>query len=142
VNFGDLVTDFFQRKNNVNCRFPHKLYNALKMTRADPFFFQFLGVAWICDSVMKVDKLVFAQLLGIKSVDGALFHLQGNFPSHGFVELTHKQARLIVPPEMLRGVDYERVRLMMHQDRVFVRDATEETILNCTWVHARDRVNN
>lgn len=43
---------------------------------------------WVKDTVFKVDKCVFGRLLGIKSYDGGLFHSQGNFPSHGFRELT------------------------------------------------------
>jgi len=39
----------------------------------------------------------------------------------------------------LDGVDFESVRLLVHQQRVFTRDASEDEILNCTWVHARNR---
>lgn len=93
----------------------------------------------MCNNVLKVDKKVFAQLLGIKSVDGALFHLQGNFPSHGFVELGINEAMEMLNEEEMEGVDYERIRLLIHQDGVFVKDATEDIILNCTWAHARSR---
>jgi hypothetical protein len=139
VRFGDLVTNFFQRKNNANSRFSHKLYNALRITRADPFYFHYIGVAWISTDVLKVDKRIFAQLLGIKSVDGSLFHQQGNFPSHGFVEIGQGEAAQSVSEADLEGVDYERVRLLVHQPHIFVRDATEDDLARCNWVHARRR---
>jgi hypothetical protein len=40
----NLVTDFFQRKNNANREFSHKLYNALRITAADPFYSGYAGV--------------------------------------------------------------------------------------------------
>jgi hypothetical protein len=109
------------------------------MTKWDPFYFQYVGVEWIGEKVLKVDKKVFAQLLGIKSVDGALFHLQGNFPSHGFVELGFDEAMKMLTEEVMEGVDYERIRLLIHQDGVFVKNATEAIILNCTWAQPRHR---
>jgi hypothetical protein len=139
VKFGDLVTDFFQRKNNALSRFPHKLYNALKITASDPFYFDFLGVAWISETVLKVDKRVFAQLLGIKTVDGSLFHQQGNFPSHGFAELTPGEAERLVEKGELEGVDFDIIRLLVHHSRVFVRDASCEAIENCKWSRVKDR---
>jgi hypothetical protein len=139
VRFGDLVTDFFQRKNNANCRFSHKLYNALRITRSDRFYFHYIGVEWLSQDVMKVDKHIFAQLLGIKSVDGSLFHQQGNFPSHGFVELGRVEA-MLQPFVELEGIDFDKMRLLVHQDHIFVKDASETNLLNCTWVHARHRI--
>jgi hypothetical protein len=139
VKFGDLVTDFFQRKNNANTRFSHKLYNALRITASDPFYFDFIGVDWISDIVLRVDKRIFAQLLGIKTVDGSLFHRQGNFPSHGFVELTSAEAAELLNPADLMGVDFDVIRLLVHEERVFVRDATLEAIENCRWTAARQR---
>jgi hypothetical protein len=68
--FGDLVTKFFQRKNNANCRFPHKLFNALSVVEKDKSMWNLMGVKWITDAVFKVDKLIFGRLLGITSIDG------------------------------------------------------------------------
>jgi hypothetical protein len=140
VRFGDLVTDFFQRKNNGQCRFYHKLYNALRITFVDPDRYLVMGVEWVSQTIFKVDKRIFAQLLGIKAVDGSLFHQQGNFPSHGFLEVDWRQAQESVDPECLAGVDFDDVRLLMHQAGVFVRDATDTDIANCKWVRVRERV--
>jgi hypothetical protein len=88
---------------------------------------------------LKVDKCIFAQLLGIKNVDGSLFYQQGNFPSHGFIEIGYSEALRTVAEADLEGVDYERVRLLVHHSRIFVRDATEEDLTRCNWVHDRLR---
>lgn len=137
--FGQLVSDFFQKKNNANSRFSHKLYNALKISTSDPFYSVYIGVEWVNERVLKIDKRVFARLLGIKTIDGSLFHQQGNFPSHGFVELNEKEAMAEVSPEDLKGVDYETVRLLVHQPRIFTRDCTEEDIERCKWISTRKR---
>ena len=88
---------------------------------------------------MKIDKRIFARLLGIKTIDGSLFHQQGNFPSHGFVELNEKEAAAEVSPEHLEGVDYETVRLLVHNPGIFTRDCTEEDIERCKWISTRKR---
>jgi hypothetical protein len=139
LTFGHLVQDFFQRKNNANSRFSHKLYNALKITLEDPFYIEFIGVEWVTDRVLKIDKHVFARLLGIKIIDGSLFHQQGNFPSHGFVELAEKNALQWVTPEILAGVDFDNVRLLVHQEGIVTRNCTEEDIDKCKWISARKR---
>jgi hypothetical protein len=139
-SFGDLVTDFFQKKNNSNSRFSHKLYNALKIADEDPFYVTFLGIEWVTDHVLKIDKKIFARLLGIKTIDGSLFHQQGNFPSHGFVELNEAAAREAVSEADLEGVDYENVRLFTHRPGIFIRGCTEEAIDRCKWISSRKRV--
>jgi hypothetical protein len=134
-----LVKDFFQRKNHANSRFSHKLYNALKITLDDPFYVEFIGIEWVTDVVLKIDKRIFARLLAIKTVDGSLFHQQGNFPSHGFVELSEQTGLEYVPKEVLDGVDFDNVRLLVHQEGVFRRNCTEADIERCKWISARKR---
>jgi hypothetical protein len=138
--FDDLVADFFQKKNNSNSRFSHKLFNALKIAEEDPFYVTFLGVEWLTEFILKVDKKVFARLLGIKTIDGSLFHQQGNFPSHGFIELSERAARESLADTDLEGVDYENVRLLTHQPGIFIRGCTEEGIEHCKWINSRKRV--
>lgn len=136
--FGELVTDFFQRKNNANSRFYHKLYNALKIVD-DPFYIEYVGIEWVNDKVLKVDKNIFARLLGIKTIDGSLFHQQGNFPSHGFVELGSQDSLKYVTKEDLEGVDYDKIRLLIHQSGVFTKNCSESTIENCKWISSKKR---
>jgi hypothetical protein len=131
--FGDLVSDFFTRKSSANSRFLHKLVNALKIAELDRYNFKLVGVAWISERVIKVDKMKFAQLLGVKTIDGSLFHKQGNFPSHGFVELDLVDARKMLPPEELVGVDGDVVRLVMHESGAFTRGNMPDIDPRCKW---------
>jgi hypothetical protein len=136
---GHIVESFFQKRNTANCRFSHKLFNALRLSTAFPELARHIGVEWITQTVLRVDKFVFARLLKIKAIDGSLFHQQGNFPSHGFVELSENDARADCPSNLLVGVDYEAVRLLRHQDGVITRDCTSKDIENCRWVNAKKR---
>ncbi|OHS96154.1 hypothetical protein TRFO_37668 [Tritrichomonas foetus] len=131
--FGDLVTKFFQRKNNANCRFPHKLYNALSIVEQDPKMYNLLGVKWLTDEVFKVDKLIFGRVLGISSIDGGLFHRQGNFPSHGFCEISPDDFDNLKKSFDLSDVDQDRVRLMHHAQRMFYKGCTEDSVNKCKW---------
>jgi len=137
--FGELVSDFFQRKNNANSRFSHKLFNALCISNHDPFYAEFLGVEWITPKILRVDKRVFARLLGIKTIDGSLFHQQGNFPSHGFIELDPIEAANHLSSQELQGVDFEGVRLLTHQPGIFVKGCTESVLEGCKWISTRKR---
>lgn len=128
ISFNEIVSDFFQRKNNSNCRFIHKLYNALKMVEYDQKFIPIVGIQWIDDSILRINRMVIAQLLRIKAIEGSLFHQQGNFPSHGFVELEPADVRKIFP-----NFDFSIDRLLSHKDHIFVKGCTEEEVLKCKW---------
>jgi hypothetical protein len=134
ATFADLVTKFFQRKNNANCRFPHKLYNALALVDHSPALFSLIGVQWITDRIFKVDKLVFGRLLGITSIDGGLFHRQGNFPSHGFSELGSTELEGLRTVHDLADVDQDRVRLIYHKGNGFVKGSNEDAVTKCRWI--------
>jgi hypothetical protein len=135
VTFGSLVINFFQRRNNASCRFVHKLYNALRITETNPDYFKYVGVTWINHTVMTVHKGIFAQLLGIKNSEAALFHLQGNFPSHGFVEVNRQQALELLPLDVFTGIESDDMRLLQHANGIFVKDATEASIRGVIWIH-------
>ncbi len=128
--FGLVVSEFFQRKN-AKTRFIFKLFNALKLTEYDPCYSAFIGVEWARNCVIKVDKKAFARLLMITSIDVSLFHNQGNFPSHGFMELTPDTA-VDVP---LYGVDWDNIRLLTHRKGTFTCMCNESTVVEIKWVH-------
>jgi hypothetical protein len=134
ATFSDLVTKFFQRKNNANCRFPHKLYNALAIVEHNPILFHLFGVQWVTDRIFKVDKLIFGRLLGIGAVDGGLFHRQGNFPSHGFSELTLNEIDPLRGGHDVLDVDQDRVRLLVHRSNEFCKGSSEDSVTRCKWV--------
>ena len=133
VSLAYLQDNYFSRKNNVNRRFEHKLYNALRITLIHPEFITYVGVQWVTDSIIKVYKYPFAKLLGINCVDGGLFHKQGNFSRHGFLTLLEAQAKAQIQPEYLADVDYRDVLLIYHSLGVFTSNAAEESISSCKW---------
>jgi hypothetical protein len=134
ISFGDLVQKFFHRKNNSSCRFPHKLFNALLLVEANPPLFSLIGVKWLTDSTFLVDKYVFGRLLGILSFDGGLFHRQGNFPSHGFVEVTLSEVSQIKAEGFdPTGIDSDRYRVLRHSSGQFTKGVTEEFFTYCKW---------
>jgi hypothetical protein len=134
VSFGDLVTKFFQRKNNANCRFPHKLYNALALVDRRPSLFNLVGVRWVNDRVFLVDKFILGRLLGINAIDGGLFHSQGNFPSHGFVELVGQELEQVKTRFCLAEVDQDRMRLLYHKPNMFSKNTNEDSVSHCKWI--------
>jgi hypothetical protein len=134
ATFGDLVGKFFQRKNNANCRFPHKLYNALALVDHNPALFNLVGVQWVTDRLFKVDKFIFGRLLGIVSIDGALFHQQGNFPSHGFGEVPGTDIERLRLSFDIADVDQDRIRLFYHKGNGFAKSSNEDAVTRCKWI--------
>lgn len=128
-----LHEDYFGRKNNVNRRFEHKLWNALQITAAFPNMTKIVGVMWVTETIIKVYKYPFAKLLNITAVDGGLFHKQGNFTRHGFVPVTEAEARASVPAEHLLDVNFRDVLLLVHQMRQFTMTSSEVNIATCRW---------
>jgi hypothetical protein len=139
VTFGGLVASHFQQKSGRNTRFFHKLYNALKMSELDRFYSEYLGVEWVTDRLIKIDKKKFARLLGIHAIDGSLFHRQGNFPSHGFREIGPEEAKEMVPADELAMVDYDNVRLLIHAPGNFVRGSTPQDFDQCRWINPKQK---
>ena len=126
--FADIVLDGFQRKNNINCRFIHKLYNALQFTRMFPNYTEMIGVQFITKNVLKVNKHCFARLLNIKTIDGGLFHGQGNFPSIGFKELTKDEAEVYCDGVNIDDVNFDDIRLLVHTKSLFTANWNENIV--------------
>jgi hypothetical protein len=135
--FGDLVTDFFRRKSSGSTRFLHKLYNALRIVQSDAFYADVVGIEWVSDQVIKVSKRKFGRLLGIRAIEGSLFHQQGSFPAHGFRELGPAEARELVSPQDLEDVDFDEVRLLVHAAGAFARGSPAAPYLVPRWQYGR-----
>lgn len=135
VSLSYLEETYFSRKNNVNRRFEHKLWNALQITKAFPNLISQVGVVWISNTIFKVYKSIFARLLHIRCINGGLFHKQGNFTCHGFVVLTESEisSSKIFQNSLLLDVDYRNVVCVAHKNRSFTMDAPESTISECKW---------
>ncbi|OHT13139.1 hypothetical protein TRFO_16795 [Tritrichomonas foetus] len=134
VSFGDIVKIFFRRKNNSKCRFPHKLYNALVLSTLNPRLFNLVGAKWVDNITILISRKRFARLLGIRAIEGSLFHQQGNFPSHGFVEIDPMIVKNKYP-----NFDFGENRLISHSGGVFVFGCTENDIDTCKWNHANQK---
>ena len=134
VSLAHLRETYFSRKNNVNRRFEHKLWNALQITKEFPKLVTQVGVIWITNTIFKVYKNIFANLLNIKCVNGGLFHKQGNFTCHGFVVLTENElSEANVSLSVLTDVDFRSVVCVAHKNRSFAMDSQESTISECRW---------
>lgn len=133
VSMQYLTENYFARKNNVNRRFEHKLWNALRITTAFPNLIKIVGVMWVSHNVIKVYKHVFARLLNINSIEGGLFHKQGNFTRHGFILITEPSARETLSPDVLMDVDFKDVVLITHKQDAFTISSTEDAISGCKW---------
>jgi hypothetical protein len=136
IRFGVLVSSFFQKRNFMHCRFAFKLCNALLLTVAIPEIFRFIGVRWVTNDILLVNGPIFAKLLGVKTVDGSLFHLRGNFPSHGFVELAFPDAQQIARENGMEDIDSSTVRLMTHQLGGFTRENQRNEVGNLKWIRS------
>jgi hypothetical protein len=134
ITFGTLVLTFFRKRNSLHCKFPFKLVNALALTEKMIGLFPYVGVRWVTDTVLLVEKLVFAQLLGVRTVDGSFFHQQGNFPSHGFIELAFPEAQVIANENGIGEVDSTNMRFLKHGSGLFTRHSAELQIQQLKWV--------
>ena len=134
IPFGTLVVNFFRKRNSMHCKFPFKLYNALLLTDKIPSFYRFVGIRWVTDAVFVVDKNIFAKLLGVRTIDGSLFHQQGNFPSHGFVELSFQEASQIAEDNGMGVVDSSSMRFLKHAAGRFTHNCPEFNIDNIKWM--------
>ena len=134
IAFGLLVSTFFRKRNSMHCKFPYKLYNALRLTMALPHFFKYIGARWLTDKIFIVDKLIFARLLGVRSIDGSFFHQQGNFPSHGFEELQFILAQRVARENGIGDFDPSNLRFLQHTSGKFTRFSTEADINQLKWI--------
>lgn len=139
VAFGDIYEDFFKRKNHQCCRFRHKLYNAIVLSEKMPELRKFVGLKWVSKSILKVDKHRFGRLLGITSVEGGLFHRQGNFSTHGFTDAPVDEIRAVYGQDAAVPSEHDSYRLLIHGKGTFVQGVTEKELERCKWVSWRKR---
>jgi hypothetical protein len=121
-SLADLRQIYFTKRNGAARRFDLKLYNALCITKLYPYAYPCVGAIWISPTIMKVHSQTFGNLLGIHAIQGGLFHKQGNFSRHGFVQLTARSGPPLDLNLDLRDVDDYVVRLYMDQEKRFCRD--------------------
>ena len=129
-----LVEQFFRKRSSKKMPFQYKLYNALQITAQYPELVSILGIQWITFNIFKIYRVKFAQLLGVGSINGALFNKQGSLPTHGFIQIN---------PQTLAGlpgiedVDNDSVRLFKHNTNYFHLNSTELELQRCRWQDPR-----
>jgi len=123
-SLSELQQNFFIRRNGNGQRFPYKLYHALLITKTYPAAYWFTGVCWITPTVFKVNSLKFAALLGIRAIQGGLFHKQGNFSRHLFVQVMKNSSPEIETHPDCNDVDDCNIRLFTDPHHRFGRDQT------------------
>lgn len=132
-SFGAFVKCFFRKHNSVNCNFMFKLFNALRISENCSELKEFVGVEWVTDVLIRVKRVEFARLLGIKTIEGGLFNQQGNFPSHGFVELSYQESVSIAKQLGQAQVDLSVERYIHHAENKLTRYSTEADVQKCRW---------
>ncbi|OHS94156.1 hypothetical protein TRFO_39644 [Tritrichomonas foetus] len=129
-----LKTEFFSARSSKALRFEYKLWNALTLTKHYPELFGEIGVCWVARQMIMVHRDVFGRLLNVTRPSVALFSSCGAFMTHGFRELTLREAReLIKNKYLLPNIDESIVRLFIHKTNEFTEDSTCNDIVKCKW---------
>jgi hypothetical protein len=113
---------YFTRRNGLSRQFLFKLHNALRITLKFPQAYVFVGAIWVSPAVIKINAQAFAAFLGVKTVQGALFHKQGNFSRHGFTPVLRHGSADVITAADCEDVDDYNVRLYTDMSRKFLRD--------------------
>ncbi|KAH0793847.1 hypothetical protein GPJ56_002269 [Histomonas meleagridis] len=136
MSFGSVVSSFFRKRNSSQTKFTYKLYNALKLSEKMPEFIPHVGIEWATDTIIRVHREAFARLLGVKTIEGSLFHQQGNFPSHGFTELSFRDSDNLSRALGWGPADLSVVRFVTHANGKFSRGSSEKDLKQCKWTRA------
>jgi hypothetical protein len=132
----DIIEQYFQRRSSKKMPFHYKLYNALQITAHHPHLIPAFGCQWITANIFKIYRVPFANLLGVASINGALFNKQGSLPTHGFVSLP-PSTLYGINPRLIEDVDNDSVRLFKHVSVHFHTNSTEQDLQRCRWRNPR-----
>lgn len=129
-----VFTPFFPTRSTKKVRFEHKLWNALVLTRKYPDLLPIIGVSWVSQYIIKVNRVVFGNLLNVTRPSAALFNSQGLLLTHGFREVSKKEAiQSGVDLNLIDNVDESVIRLFTHTERFFGENSKKEDIAKCRW---------
>ena len=129
----EMIAEHFKGKSCRRVRFEHKLWNALQLSEKHPELYFLVGVIWLNESVIQVNRLRFGKLLDLGKSTSALFSKQGSFPTHGFVELSYKQLQALGSAKVLPDSETD-VRFFCRPDGRFKRGSTAEDIEFCRYI--------
>jgi len=131
-----IIDQFFKRRSSKKMPFHYKLYNALQITNHNSQLVPLFGAQWVSQNVFKIYRMPFARILGVASINGALFNKQGSLPTHGFVPV-NPQTVFNCDSPLIRDVDNDSVRLFRHHSAFFHMGATEQDLAKCRWKNPR-----
>lgn len=129
----DVVSDYFMKECGPYSRFSHKLFNALQKVRYDPFYSCFFGVEWLNETALLVNGPLFGTILGMDDYEEMLFGSYGQLAIHGFVQQSEADVLSCVDASQLEGVDFNTVRIFVHNNGIFTRSSTEQDIISARW---------
>lgn len=132
VAFTSVSASHFKCKSNRNVKFEHKLWNALQITTRRPDLYPAVGVMWVSDTIIQVNRVIFGNLLGLEKSTSALFNMQGSFPTHGFTELTLDEVRIVAGVKSTTN-DFDECRFFVRKDGKFTRHSKEADVMACTY---------
>ncbi|OHT11561.1 hypothetical protein TRFO_18916 [Tritrichomonas foetus] len=122
LTFKQLVDDYFKQTRNNNATFMLKLYNLLMITSNVPMLEKAIGIKWVSPRVIEVSRLGLVNIFKVResTVDGAMFHRQGNFSTHQFVEIGEVNYKKY---EFYEYPNIEKIpgdtKFFIHEPRVF-----------------------
>ena len=128
----ELMTSYFRLRTAKHATFQYKLANALKLTASHPDLFRVIGVMWVTDRVIMVNKSILSKLLGVGKATTAIFSTQGVFLTHGFVE---------VPPacvnplfDRIPNYNHGSCKFFTRPDGKFSARSSEDEISVCRYI--------
>ncbi|KAK8834611.1 hypothetical protein M9Y10_013194 [Tritrichomonas musculus] len=136
------IVHYFRSRLSKNTMFMYKLYNMLLLTTKVPQLKNVVGVFWVNKFVFCVEREKIARMLGLSEncVNGALFNMQGNFPTHGFIEVTSSNLKEYGLTE--NNIKFQvDVYYYAHKDRSFtMRSMTAEEINDIKYKNENKRI--
>lgn len=136
------IVNYFRSRLSKNTMFMYKLYNMLLLTTKVPQLKSIVGVFWINKFVFCVERDKIARMLGLSNncVNGALFNMQGNFPTHGFIEVTSDNLKEFGLTE--NSIKFQvDVFYYAHKDRTFsMRNMTADEINDIKYKNENKRI--
>lgn len=124
MTFAQIVKEYFKQNRTQNSTFMLKLYNLLLISSQIPKLQRAIGVRWVNDSVIELSRSALINIFNVResTVDGSMFHRQGNFPTHRFIEITDtnfQQMGFLEYGQMPRVPG--DTKFFIHEPRVFTR---------------------
>ena len=132
LTFAQIVNSYFKQNRTQNSTFMLKLYNLLLISINYPILENALGVRWANDNVIEISRSGLVNIFNLRenTVDGSMFHRQGNFPTHKFIEINEsnfQQFGFYEYPKMPRIQG--DTKFFMHEPHIFTRRPMTEAEL-------------